>query len=151
MPENHAIEIMIAILSTIKGAAQAGLAFLIAYGLTYILPTQAIMNGLFLFIIADLTTGSMVAVKKGGKFEWDKAKKTVLKFILYPLAVIIAHVYECDFATAVPMTSVVAGTIGLFEIKSIYSNMSVLLDYDLVGMIWAKIKDAVDNQLKPKS
>lgn len=135
------------ILSTIKGAINTFFATIVAYLLTYILPTQAIISGLFLFIVLDLLTGSLVAVQRGFKFEWMKAVKTVYKFILYPLAVIIAHVYETDFATVVPMTSVVAGVIGLFELKSIYTNMSVLLGYDLVGLIWDKVKQYADSKL----
>lgn len=141
---------MITILTAVKGFSQTAIAMVVAYLLTYIIPTQAIISGLFLFIVLDLATGSIVAIRHGNKFEWDKAIKTVFKFILYPLAVIIAHVYETDFATVIPMTSLVAGVIGLFELKSIYTNMSVLLGYDLVGLIWEKVKTYADEKLKPK-
>lgn len=148
--EKTAFEIMISLFTSVKGFAQGACATVFAYLLSYVIPTQAIMNGLFLFIVADLITGSMVSMKNGMHFEWAKAVKTILKFILYPLAVIIAHVYETDFATAIPMTSVVAGVIGLFELKSVYTNMSVLLGYDLVGMVWEKIKHLIDEKINPK-
>ena len=142
--EQHLMEGITIFAMKIKFFAVTMINATLAYLLSYVLPSEAFIQGLILFVIIDLILGSIVSKRSGQRFEWKKAMHTVYKFILYPLAVLVANVYETDFATWLPMVDIVAGTIALFEVKSIYVHMSSLLNYDLFALIWKQVQARID-------
>lgn len=92
-------------------------------------------------IIADTFTGIWGAWKEGGRkaVTSRKAGRIVAKFILYPLALIVAKAAQQYLSPAIPWVDVTAGIIAVVEVKSIFENISIILGFDL----WTRVKKAI--------
>lgn len=100
-------------------------------------PILGILWSIGFLIMADTFTGIWAAKKKGVKIESRKAGRIVSKLILYPVAIMVAHVSQQHLAPEIPWTKVTSGIIATIEIKSIFENISDVLGYDL----WKRIKE----------
>jgi hypothetical protein len=92
-------------------------------------------------IMVDTFLGIWASKNKGGwkSITSRKAGRIVSKFIVYPLAIIVAKVSQTYLTPAIPWIDVTAGIIATVEVKSIFENSSLILGYNL----WEKIKKAI--------
>lgn len=100
-------------------------------------PILGILWSIGFLIMADTFTGIWAAKKNGKKIESRKAGRIISKLILYPVAIMVAHVSQMHLAPEIPWEKVTSGIIATVEIKSIFENISEILGYDL----WKRIKD----------
>ena len=139
---------MSTVLMKVKGFFGFLLSFLAAYALSLYVPVAAFVESLYLLVIIDLFLGSWNAKRGGKSFDMNKALLTMRKFILYPVAVMLAGHFEAVYSKGVPVTQVVAGTAAIFELRSVYGHISRLTGIEF----WSVIYDAIKNKLpnKPK-
>jgi hypothetical protein len=129
------------ILLKVKGFFGGLISVAIAYLLSLFIPVSAFIGSLYLFIIVDLALGSWKAKHNGETFSIEKAMLTIRKFILYPVAVMVAGHFQELYTSDLPVTQVVAGTAAIFELRSIYGHISALLGIQFWDAIWELIKD----------
>jgi len=129
------------LLLKIKGFFAGLLSLFIAYLLSLFIPVSAFIGSLYLFILVDLAVGSWRSRRNGDTFNMEKALLTIRKFILYPVAVMVAGHFQKLYASDLPVTQMVAGTAAIFELRSIYGHISVLLGIEFWDAIWELIKD----------
>lgn len=86
-------------------------------------PIRAVLISVGFLILADLVTGMWAAKKRGEKISSAAMRRTVSKMFIYEMAVIGGFLLETYLLNNVmPVTKIVAGTIGLVEFKSMLEN-----------------------------
>ena len=92
-------------------------------------------------IMVDTFLGIWAAKNTGGwkSITSRKAGRIISKFIVYPLAIIVAKVAQEYLSPNIPWIDVTTGIIATVEVKSIFENSSIILGYNL----WQRIKKAI--------
>lgn len=114
---------------------------LIVLALAYFSPVKSIFLAIIFLIFIDLITGIYAAVKYREHFQARKLRYTVEKFVFYGLAIIVAYVFQREFAFDLNITQIVGGYIALTEIKSIYENIYRVIKIDIIQKIYEMIRD----------
>jgi hypothetical protein len=133
--------IISSVLLKVKGLFIFSLSFLAAYLLSLFLPVSVFIESLYLLIVADLLIGSWHAKINKESFDMEKALLTIKKFILYPVAVMLAGHFERTYSSGIPVTQVVAGTAAIFEMRSVYGHITGIVGMELWSVIMEVIKD----------
>jgi hypothetical protein len=129
------------ILLKIKGFLSFSFSCMTAYLLSLFIPVSVFIESLYMLVIIDLFVGSWRSKTDGNDFDMAKALLTMRKFILYPIAVMLAGHFERTYSNDIPVTQVVAGTAAIFEIRSVYGHISALTGVELWSALWEVIKD----------
>lgn len=86
-------------------------------------PVQAILLSVGFLIIVDLILGITAALKRGETITSSAMRRTVSKLLVYELAVMSGFICETYLMSGIaPISKLVAGVIGMVEIKSIFEN-----------------------------
>ena len=105
-------------------------------------PIQATMITVGVLITADLITGIIAAWKRGETIQSSKLRNTIIKMVIYQLAIISAFLLETFILKSGDIiVKVVAGTIGITEFKSIIENLEKGTDTKLTKRITSIIKN----------
>jgi phage-related holin len=114
---------------------------IVAFLVIFFADLQSALFALGFLIMADTFTGIWAAWKRKGRKSVTSRKlgRIIAKFILYPLALIVAKVAEEYLSPAIPWTDVTAGILAIVEVKSIFENISIVLGFDL----WEKLKKQI--------
>lgn len=112
--------------------------------ISFILPIQAFIILVGVFVIVDLITGINVVryKKKNGenvKITPSSFKRTVSKFRDYAIAILVSHALEIVFFPTLDtpyFAWAISGIIALTEIQSIFENLSITTGIDF----WARLK-----------
>jgi len=92
------------------------------------------------FIIADMITGIMAARKRGEPISSSGLRRTVSKFFVYEIALLLAFLGQKYLLGDIfPACQVVSGMIGIVELKSIFENLNELSGQDLLKMVLEKL------------
>lgn len=110
-------------------------------------PIHAVMISVGVLIFSDLVTGVWAAIKRGEHIKSSKLRNSVSKLIIYQIAIISGFVFETYLiGDLMPITKIVAGIIGLVEIKSIFENLNVIYGSDLFKVLINKL-GSTNNEL----
>ncbi len=94
---------------------------------TVFAPIQAVMAATGALIFIDLATGVMAAKKRKEEITSKGFSRTLAKIILYELALATSFVvHKYMTGDYLPADKLVAGLIGLVELKSILENVNTL-------------------------
>ena len=100
------------------------------------------------FIVADMITGIMAARKRGEKVTSAGLRRTLTKFFVYEIALVLAFLGQKYLLDDIfPACQVVSGMIGVVELKSIFENMNALSGTDLLKIVLEKLNSV--NAPKP--
>ena len=117
-------------------------------GLAALAPIHAILISVGVMILADLVTGIWAAKVKGEQITSAAMRRTISKILVYNTSVITGFVLETYLLSSVfPVAKLVAGVIGLVEMKSILENGNKILGQDIFQTVLKKLGS--DND-KPK-
>ena len=90
-------------------------------------PIHAVMIVVGILIGADLILGIAASLKSGEKIHSAAMRRTVSKILIYQLAVITGFLCETYLMGGLlPISKLVAGVIGLVEMKSILENCDII-------------------------
>lgn len=90
-------------------------------------PIQAILCAVVFLIFVDLITGIVAAKKRGETIKSSAMRRTVSKILIYELAIMAGFICETYLIGGmIPISKLVAGVIGMVEIKSIFENCDVI-------------------------
>lgn len=108
--------------------------------LVILAPIQATMITVGFLIFLDTGTGIWAAFKRQEKITSAALRRTISKMIIYQLAVISGYLVETYLMMGlIPVAKVVAGYIGLVELKSILENGNVILGTDIFKLLIRKL------------
>lgn len=122
------------------------LLFLIAF----LLPIEPILVATGALILFDFITGCWKSISANG---WRKPNgeltlnsrtmsHTITKSVLYVIAILTFHLTELYLVPEFPLTRIIAGFIGVTELKSISENISSVLKVN----IWKYVKDLLNRK-----
>lgn len=119
-------------------------------GLAYFSPIQHFIPILLIFLLVDFFTGMYASYKKKVKFESGKLRRTLEKFVLYSISIILSYIFEKEFISFIELTRIVAGFIISVELFSIYENVNKITGLNLGTKVKDLIKNGLNNLIKPK-
>lgn len=112
-------------------------------------PIHSVMITVGILITMDLITGLWAAYKKSEIITSAALRRTVSKFVVYQIAVISAFIVQkYMLSDMVPASNIVAGVIGMVELKSVLENASKILGGDVFKLILEKLGSQNDSKLK---
>lgn len=87
-------------------------------------PIHAVLAASLALVVADFLTGVFAAWKRGEPITSSGFKQSVVKVMVYEIAILFAYLAEHFLiGDLVPATKLIAGLIGLVELKSILENL----------------------------
>lgn len=91
-------------------------------------PLQTAVLAVLGLCVVDLITGLLASRKAGIAITSSGLKRTVVKGIIYPTAIILSHVTALYLTGPdIPLVKIVAGYVGIVELKSALENMDIIL------------------------
>lgn len=119
------------------------LLFLIAF----LVPINAILIATGVLVFFDFVTGCWKSLSIGGWRNRDgnltlnsrAMSHTITKSTLYVIAILSFHLTEIYLVPEFPLTRIIAGFIGVTELKSISENIGIILKVSL----WTYVKDLI--------
>src|SRR5574337_962739 len=88
-------------------------------GIAALAPIHAILISVGVMILADLVTGIWAAKTRGEKITSAAMRRTISKILVYNISVITGFLLETYLLSSIfPVAKLVAGVIGLVEMKS---------------------------------
>ena len=109
--------------------------FLMSAALVF-MPIKATLITVMVLTVVDLISGIMASRKRGKKITSSGLKRKIIKTAVYELVVMLGFLTE-QFMTgdSVPIVRVLAGFIGLTELKSVMENIERISGMPLVRML----------------
>lgn len=93
--------------------------------IAYFAPIAEVVHVMLIFLAVDTISGIWASLKEGQKIESHKLRKTVMKFLWYTIAVMLAYMMEETFHLGWSrMANITAGFICFVELKSIFENIT---------------------------
>ena len=97
------------------------------------------------FITLDLVLGVMAARKRGEKITSLGFRRTIVKLSIYEVAIMLGFLCETYMTgDLVPISKIIAGFIGITEMKSLMENLNEVSGTDL-------LKDIISRLASPRS
>ncbi len=108
-------------------------------------PIHSVLIATGVLIFADLVVGIWAAKKKRRKITSAGIRRTVVKVLVYQIAIITGFVLETWVLNGLfPVSKIVAGTVGLVEVKSIFENLDIINGKPLLKEIVERLKSKND-------
>lgn len=96
-------------------------------------PAKAMVLSSMVLVLADLITGIMASRKKGKPITSSGLQRTVIKLFVYESAILLAYITEVYLLSgAMPCSKVVAGLVGITELKSCLENLNEINGQDIL-------------------
>lgn len=116
--------------------------------LAVFLPIKMVIITTLVLILADLITGVIAAHKRGEKISSAALRRTTSKTLTYLAAICLGYLVEAYMIeNVIAVSKLIAGVIGITEIKSVLENLDSINGNSLFKSILEKLGS--DND-KPK-
>ncbi len=103
-------------------------------------PAKSMILTVLVLIVCDLITGILAARKQSKPIKSAGIGRTVVKLVIYELAIILAFLTETYLTgPSIPCSKVAASLIGTTELLSVLENLNILSNGDLLKSIIDKI------------
>lgn len=113
-------------------------------------PAGPILGTILALVLLDLLTGIVVSRRAGLPITSAGIKQTVLKLLVYLIAVLSAFlVGQYLTGPLVPTLNIVSGLIGVTELKSVLENLDLISGGSLMQSIIKAIQTYTSNNLPP--
>lgn len=119
-------------------------------------PVKPLLVAGIVLVIIDTLTGIMAAMKRKQKITSAGLRRSVGKSLVYTLAILGSFVAETWLIGGlVPVTKLVAGALGVVELKSILENLDVVsggsLFKSIISKLGSKNDKSADEPAPPES
>lgn len=120
-------------------------------------PIEGVMATTLGLVVLDLITGILAAKKQGLPITSYGLKRTVVKLLVYEVALALSYVTGVYLVTTMPVLHMVSSLIGLTELKSVLENVDILSGGGLLKSIVSSIQaqssssSADDSDVPPKA
>lgn len=107
------------------------------------MPIKATLITVMVLTVVDLISGIMASRKEGKKITSSGLKRTIIKTTVYELVIMLGFLTE-QYMTgdAVPVVKILAGFIGLTELKSVMENIERVSGMSIVKMLIEKLNQS---------
>lgn len=107
------------------------------------LPIKATLITVMVLTVADLISGIMASRKEGKKITSSGLKRTIIKTTVYELVVMLGFLTE-QYMTGdtIPIVRILAGFIGLTELKSVMENIERISGMPLIRLLIEKLNQS---------
>ena len=103
-------------------------------------PIKALILCVGFLIFADCFTGVWAAKKRKEPISSAALRRTVSKMVIYQLALLSGFLVEVYMIESLlPISKLVAGAIGMVELKSVLENSTVIVGQDIFKSIIKKL------------
>jgi hypothetical protein len=109
--------------------------------LNYLSPISQSVYFVLIFITLDFLSGMYASYRNHVTIVSHKLRKTIEKFVCYSLAIIVAHMFQTQFAPWINISTITGGFIAITEIYSIYENLTLITKMNIFKRIFEHIKD----------
>jgi phage-related holin len=104
------------------------------------LPVKATLVTVMVLTVADLVSGIAAARKKRKRITSAGFKRTILKTTVYEAVVMLGFLTERYMTgDAVPVVKILAGFIGLTELKSVMENIEIISGMSIIKLLIKKL------------
>lgn len=103
-------------------------------------PVKATLITVMVLTVVDLISGIMASRKEGKKITSSGLKRTIIKTTVYELVIMLGFLTE-QYMTgdAVPVVKILAGFIGITELKSVMENLERISGMPMVRLLIEKL------------
>lgn len=117
--------------------------------ITVFAPIQGMLLSTLGLICADFVLGVYAAKKSGVPLTSAGFRRTVSKILIFELAICLAYVAQHYLLLdSLNVTSIVAGFVGLTELKSCMENLNAISGGELLKSLLEKLGSANDKSTK---
>lgn len=103
-------------------------------------PIKALIFSVGFLIFADCFTGIWAAKKRNEKITSAALRRTVSKMVIYQLALLSGFLVEVYMIESLlPISKLVAGAIGMVELKSVLENSTAIVGQDIFKSLIKKL------------
>lgn len=103
-------------------------------------PAKAMILSSFILVMSDLVTGVWASNKQGKPITSAGLQRTVAKLFVYEMAILLAFIAETYLTSnMIPVSKVVAGLVGITELKSCLENLNTISGQDLLKEAISKL------------
>jgi phage-related holin len=100
------------------------------------MPIKATLITVMVLTVADLITGITASRKEGKKITSSGLKRTIIKTTVYELVVMLGFLTErYMIGDALPVVKILAGFIGLTELKSVLENIERISGMPIIKLL----------------
>ena len=110
-------------------------------------PAQGMMITALMLVVADLITGILASKKQKKRITSAGLQRTIVKTFVYETAIILGFLTEVYLLNhSMPISNMIAGLIGLTELKSCLENIDIIGGKGLLKQVIGKLgsKNASD-------
>lgn len=112
----------------------------LSWGIIYFYPSFQFLMLISFFVGADTITGILASIKRGESFSSKRFRDAISKYVVYGLAVLIAHVINKQFLPDFPCLKIISGLIAYSELMSIDENIHDITGKSLFKYFITKLK-----------
>lgn len=122
--------------------ARVFLSVTIAACIQVLVPVQTFIITTLVCVVADFITGVAAASKAGERITSYGFRRTILKFLMYSVAIILAQQMQQVYLTGLPVAYTIALYIGLTEFWSVLENVGKYTGTDVLNAVrhWLVMK-----------
>lgn len=104
------------------------------------MPIKATLVCVMFLTMVDLISGVIAAKKRGEKITSSGLKRTIIKTVVYEITVMLGFLTE-KYMTgdALPVVKVLAGLIGITELKSVLENLEDITGMPVIKLLIKKL------------
>lgn len=129
--------------------------FLINLGMALVLifaPIKATLLTVFVLTFADLVAGVWAARARKEPITSSGFKRTIIKILAYEAVVMLGYLTE-QYLTGdlVPVVKILAGLIGMTELKSVIENVQEISGVPLMSLLIQKLGQAENDNIPGNS
>src|ERR1017187_6759867 len=96
-------------------------------------PIHAALLTAFILVMCDLVLGVMAAKKRGEHITSAGFRRTIGKLVVYEVAIALGFLCETYMTgPLVPVSKIIAGFVGITEIKSLMENLNEISGGDIL-------------------
>ena len=106
------------------------------------LPIKATIVCVMFLTMVDLMSGVAASYKRKEKITSSGFKRTVVKILVYEITVMLGFLVERYMTSdSLPVVKVLAGLIGITELKSVLENIQSITGVPLIKLLIAKLNN----------
>lgn len=113
---------------------------IISWIIIYFSPTFPFVLIVGFFVMVDTITGVLAAASRGDVVTSKRFRQVFPKYIVYALAVLVAHVIQKQFLPDFAAMKLIAGLVAYNELMSIDENIKDITGFSLFKSIIKKLK-----------
>lgn len=108
--------------------------------ISYFSSIAVMIHCVLIFIAIDFLTGVYASYKTKKVIVSHRLRNTIEKFVFYTVSILIGYMFQINFIPSVNLTEIIAGFIAITEMLSIYENIKLITNINIVGYIKGYLK-----------